>query len=69
MLTALLARDLGGGRGAQVLAAAGGAAAFPLIFGHVLLTATLDLVLMAAILLCLCGRCCATAAGGWRPAR
>ena len=53
ILTAMLARDLGGGTGAQVLAAAGGAGAFPLIFGHVLLTATLDLVLMAAILLCL----------------
>lgn len=53
ILTALLARDLGGGTGAQVLAAVGGTGAFPLIFGHVLLTATLDLVLVAAILLCL----------------
>jgi 4-amino-4-deoxy-L-arabinose transferase-like glycosyltransferase len=53
ILTAMLARDLGGGAGAQALAAAGAAGAFPLIFGHVLLTATLDLVLMAAIMLCL----------------
>jgi 4-amino-4-deoxy-L-arabinose transferase-like glycosyltransferase len=52
ILTALLARDLGGGRGAQVLAAAVSATLFPLVFGHVLLTATLDLVLGAGILLC-----------------
>jgi hypothetical protein len=52
VLTALLARDLGGGRGAQVLAAAGAGTAFPLIFGHLLLTATLDLVAGAAIMLC-----------------
>jgi 4-amino-4-deoxy-L-arabinose transferase-like glycosyltransferase len=53
ILTALLARELGGGRGAQVLAAASAATAFPLVFGHVLLTATLDMVLTAAVLLCL----------------
>jgi 4-amino-4-deoxy-L-arabinose transferase-like glycosyltransferase len=51
VLTALLARELGGRRGAQVLAAASAGGAFPLIFGHVLLTASLDLVLGAAILL------------------
>jgi 4-amino-4-deoxy-L-arabinose transferase-like glycosyltransferase len=53
ILTALLARDLGGGRGAQVLAAVGTGTAFPLVFGHVLLTATLDLALVAGIMLCL----------------
>src|SRR5688572_6719735 len=53
VLTALLARDLGGGRGAQVLAALGAGAAFPLTFGHVLFTASLDLPLVAGILLCL----------------
>jgi 4-amino-4-deoxy-L-arabinose transferase-like glycosyltransferase len=52
VLTALLARDLGGGRGAQVLAAAGVGTAFPLVFGHLLLTATVDLVAGAAIMLC-----------------
>lgn len=52
ILTALLARELGGGRGAQILAALGAGTAFPLIFGHVLLTATLDMVITAAVLLC-----------------
>ena len=52
ILTALLAREMGGGRGAQVLAAAVSATLFPLVFGHVLLTSTLDMVLSAAILLC-----------------
>ena len=51
VLTALLARELGGGRGAQTLAAGAGVTLFPLIFGHVLLTATLDLVLTSGILL------------------
>lgn len=51
ILTALLARELAGGRGAQVLAAASTATLFPLVSGHLLLTATLDLVLTAAILL------------------
>ncbi|HEU4421959.1 MAG TPA: glycosyltransferase family 39 protein, partial [Pilimelia sp.] len=44
VLTALVARELGGGRAAQVLAAAGVASAFPLLVGHLLLTATTDLV-------------------------
>jgi hypothetical protein len=52
ILTALLAREFGGGRGAQILAALGAGTAFPLIFGHVLLTATLDMVIGAAVLLC-----------------
>jgi 4-amino-4-deoxy-L-arabinose transferase-like glycosyltransferase len=51
ILTALLARELGGGRGAQILAALGAGTAFPFIFGHVLLTATLDMVVTAAVLL------------------
>jgi 4-amino-4-deoxy-L-arabinose transferase-like glycosyltransferase len=52
ILTALLARELGGGRGAQVLAAAVSATLFPLVSGHVLLTATLDMGLSAGVLLC-----------------
>jgi hypothetical protein len=52
VLTALLARELGGGRSAQTLAAASSLTLFPLIFGHVLLTATLDMVLTSGILLC-----------------
>ena len=52
ILTALLGRELGGGRGAQVLAAGACVTLFPLISGHVLLTATLDLVLTSGILLC-----------------
>ena len=51
VLTALLARELAGGRGAQVLAAAATATLFPLVFGHLLVTSTLDLVLTAAVLL------------------
>ncbi|WP_147315655.1 glycosyltransferase family 39 protein [Asanoa ferruginea] len=51
ILTALLARELGGGRAAQLLAALGAAGAFPLVFGHVLLTATVDMVVLAAVLL------------------
>jgi Dolichyl-phosphate-mannose-protein mannosyltransferase len=51
-LLALIARELGGGRAAQVLAALGGAAAFPLIAGHTLATATADLVVWTAVILC-----------------
>jgi hypothetical protein len=40
---ALLARELGGGRAAQVLAAAGGFCAFVLVSGHIILTTTLDI--------------------------
>jgi hypothetical protein len=54
VLTALLARDLGGGRAAQLLATAAAAGPFPLVAGHLLLTATLDLALTAGVLLCLC---------------
>ena len=53
LLAALLARELGGGRLAQTLTAAGvGTGAATLIFGHVLLTATLDLVVWLAVILC-----------------
>nr|WP_272956076.1 glycosyltransferase family 39 protein [Actinopolymorpha rutila] len=52
ILTALLAREWGGGRAAQVLGALGVVTVFPLTAGHVLATATLDLVLHAAVLLC-----------------
>ncbi|MET9023204.1 glycosyltransferase family 39 protein [Actinopolymorpha sp. NPDC004070] len=52
ILTALLVREWGGGRAAQVLGALGVVAVFPLAGGHVLATATLDLVLQAAVLLC-----------------
>lgn len=52
-LLALLAREVGGGRRAQVVAALGAASATPLISGHVLLTASLDWVLwvLAALLI------------------
>ncbi|WP_182887642.1 glycosyltransferase family 39 protein [Microbispora sp. H10885] len=54
LLAALIARELGGGRAAQVLAAAGTAGAvLPLIAGHSLLTLTPDLVLWLAVTLCL----------------
>ncbi len=42
LLLALLARELGGGRTAQLVAASGAAGATPLISGHLLLTASLD---------------------------
>ncbi|GAA1714040.1 glycosyltransferase family 39 protein [Isoptericola hypogeus] len=53
LLAALLARELGGRGGAQVLAAgAFGTAATPLIFGHTFLTASLDLVVWGGVLWC-----------------
>lgn len=53
LLAALLARELGGGALAQALSALGlGTGAATLIFGHVLLTATLDLVVWLAVILC-----------------
>jgi 4-amino-4-deoxy-L-arabinose transferase-like glycosyltransferase len=48
---ALLARELGGGRAAQVLAAAGGFCAFVLVSGHLILTTTLDIPLTGLALL------------------
>jgi hypothetical protein len=54
VLTALLARELGGGRTAQVLTAVGTAASgFVSVTGHVLLTSSLDLPVWAAAILCL----------------
>lgn len=52
VLTALIARELGGGRAAQTLAAAGTAtAAYVLIAGHTLLTVSFDLPFWAAAIL------------------
>jgi 4-amino-4-deoxy-L-arabinose transferase-like glycosyltransferase len=48
---ALLARELGGARAAQVLAAAGGFCAFVLVSGHLILTTTLDIPLTGLALL------------------
>jgi hypothetical protein len=50
-LTAVITRDLGGQRRAQTLAAAGASCAFVLISGHVLLTATPDLVVWLLVLM------------------
>jgi hypothetical protein len=53
LLSALTTRELGGGRTAQGLSAFGfGFAALPLITGHLLITATMDFALWAAVLLC-----------------
>ncbi|MDM4762744.1 glycosyltransferase family 39 protein [Galbitalea sp. SE-J8] len=52
-IVALIARETGGGRGAQALAAWGYAfGAFTLTGGHTLLTASVDLVVWPAIVLC-----------------
>ncbi|PZG12077.1 glycosyltransferase family 39 protein [Nonomuraea aridisoli] len=52
VLVALIARELGGGRAAQVMAAAGTATgAYTLIAGHTLLTVSFDLPLWAAAIL------------------
>ncbi|HEU0242109.1 MAG TPA: glycosyltransferase family 39 protein [Micromonosporaceae bacterium] len=53
-LVALLCRELGGARFAQTLAAFGGAGAFPLVAGHVMLTATPDLVVWTLVVLFAC---------------
>jgi 4-amino-4-deoxy-L-arabinose transferase-like glycosyltransferase len=50
-LTALLARELGGGTRAQLFAAIGAVSAFVLIAGHLLSTATFDLVVWLLVLL------------------
>jgi hypothetical protein len=50
-IVALIARELGGRRVAQALSALGVASVFPLIAGHVLLTATVDLVIWSAVIL------------------
>jgi 4-amino-4-deoxy-L-arabinose transferase-like glycosyltransferase len=52
LVVALVTRELGGGPGAQALCAWGYAfASVPLIFGHVLLTATTDLLVWPAVTL------------------
>ncbi len=48
---ALLARELGGGRAAQLLAAGCGACAYVLISGHTFLTSTLDIPISGLVLL------------------
>ena len=54
VLVAQVTRELGGGRRAQGLAAWGaGFGAYPLVFGHLLLTSGLDLLAWVALLLCL----------------
>ncbi|WP_460890405.1 glycosyltransferase family 39 protein [Promicromonospora xylanilytica] len=54
VVIALVARELGGRGGAQALAAWGyGTAAIPLAFGHTFLTASLDLAVWPAVLLCM----------------
>ncbi|WP_169950768.1 glycosyltransferase family 39 protein [Microbispora sp. H11081] len=54
VLVALAARELGGGRAAQILAAAATATSvLPLLAGHSLLTLTPDLLLWSAVTLCL----------------
>jgi 4-amino-4-deoxy-L-arabinose transferase-like glycosyltransferase len=51
VLIALIARELGGGARAQAFATLGVASAFPMIAGHLLLTASADLVVWSAVLL------------------
>jgi hypothetical protein len=52
LLVALTARELGGGRAAQTLAAWGyGFSAVPMLAGHLMVTATVDNALWAAVLL------------------
>ncbi|WP_412538322.1 glycosyltransferase family 39 protein [Longispora sp. K20-0274] len=51
VLLALIAREAGGGRTAQVLAALGTAGGFPLVAGHLLLTVTPDLVVWSLVIL------------------
>jgi hypothetical protein len=51
VLIAFVAREVGGGRGAQTLAALGMATAFPLIGGHVVTTATPDIIFWLLVIL------------------
>jgi 4-amino-4-deoxy-L-arabinose transferase-like glycosyltransferase len=51
LLAAAIAREFGGGAGAQSLAAFGAAGTFPLIGGHVIATATPDLPVWLGVLL------------------
>jgi hypothetical protein len=52
-LLAYIAREIGGGAGAQSLAAAGTLTTFPLTAGHITITAAPDLVLWLLVILCL----------------
>ncbi|GAA4552118.1 glycosyltransferase family 39 protein [Amycolatopsis samaneae] len=53
LVVAATAREFGGGRNAQLLAATGTAVSvFPLMIGHVLLTSTMDLPLSSLTILC-----------------
>src|SRR3954463_8758776 len=51
LLVVLLTREFGGGTGAQVLAAAGACCSLVLVAGHVLSTATVDLVVWLLVIL------------------
>lgn len=52
LVLALIAREAGGGRRAQAVAAwAAASASFPMVFGHVLLTASIDLVVWPLVAL------------------
>jgi hypothetical protein len=51
VLVALIAREVGGGRAAQALAASAAGTGFLLIAGHVLVTATIDIVVWPAVIL------------------
>lgn len=52
LIVALITRELGGGRGAQALCAwAYAFASMPLLFGHVMLTSSIDLVVWPAVTL------------------
>src|ERR1700712_4076479 len=54
IVVGLIAAEVGGGRGAQALAAWGaGFGYYPLLLGHVLFTATFDLLVWPLILLCI----------------
>ena len=50
-LVALIAREGGGGRGAQAIGALAAGGTFVLLFGHILLTATLDMVVWLTVIL------------------
>jgi Dolichyl-phosphate-mannose-protein mannosyltransferase len=52
VLTAALTAEFGGGTGAQLLAAAGSCASLVLAGGHLLSTASIDLVVWLAVILC-----------------
>jgi 4-amino-4-deoxy-L-arabinose transferase-like glycosyltransferase len=54
VITALIARELGGGAVAQALAAAGVSSTFLLVAGHVMLTASPDMVVWTLVILFAC---------------